>query len=803
MWMHYITIALRHLWKYKVQNLIGIIGLTVGLFCLSIPFYIFNVIYGVDECYSNSDRLIRVEIEQGKQGHSGSEDGGSKQYEKANLILAQCLREMSLPEVETACTLIPSKFPLPYALCQDDGKEKMPYSLYTVETDTCYKRAFTPHIVYGSWQAAARTGNALVLTESAVRLIFGKNVNPVGRQLQRLRQYITAKDTLQKQAGSQPIYTIQAVIEDIPHTASIRSFHPLHAFILNDAAGYLGNPQKEYIPSNVRTEILLRPEATLSALQHRLQEGVSIDSHSEKRYHLTYETPGEKLGEGGIAPMPILIIVIGGLIFLSGLLNFFYFQWATFRSRLLEYSLRKVTGATGWHLFGLLTTQLFLTTFATGIFLFAAIELTNSSWYLTLGPYKFELDPGFVRHCALIYLLFLAMAEATLSGYAAWRFQRANIRKGLFEGRIKRKYGWRNLMLGVQFFVCFLFTGLASAFYMQTTYTSQKLYSFLSKEEKQTIFRTYTNYPGLKEEQKQEILNRIQACHAIKETTILTRSIDYITTLPGEDDSENNVEVVYVDRNYFSFFHIPLTEGNPIKGHNQMVIDERLEQQEQLLGKACYLHGKVPYEVCGVSTPVIQTVHHNLPPQLYILKEDATPLGYWVKAWPGKEAEVKAYLETMWKELFPGATFTECNSLYEELKVQTALEDRLGTLFLFLSVTCLSITLLGVYSAITFDTDRRQKEMAIRKVNGAKVKDITLLFARLYIVLLAVSAAAAFPLLGLMLGYLKQLYTTYFDYGAWYWIALFVVVTAFTTLTVGFKIRRIARLNPADIIKNE
>lgn len=67
-------------------------------------------------------------------------------------------------------------------------------------------------------------------------------------------------------------------------------------------------------------------------------------------------------------------------------------------------------------------------------------------------------------------------------------------------------------------------------------------------------------------------------------------------------------------------------------------------------------------------------------------------------------------------------------------------------IILFFSFVSLIITLLGVYSAITLDTERRQKEVAIRKVNGAGLKQIIILFARTYIYQLVLSAAIAFPL---------------------------------------------------------
>lgn len=131
------------------------------------------------------------------------------------------------------------------------------------------------------------------------------------------------------------------------------------------------------------------------------------------------------------------------------------------------------------------------------------------------------------------------------------------------------------------------------------------------------------------------------------------------------------------------------------------------------------------------------------------------------------------------------------------------LENKLKDIVLFFAIVSIILTLLGVYSSITLDTERRQKEVAIRKVNGAGVSQIILLFARLYIILLTGSAVLAFPLLYLVLIQWKRMYTVFFDYGFFFWVGIFMSVAAVTTLTVIFRILRIARQNPAEVIKRE
>ena len=47
--------AMRHLLKYKIQNLISIVGLSVGILCFSICLYCSRFISEVDSCFSNKD----------------------------------------------------------------------------------------------------------------------------------------------------------------------------------------------------------------------------------------------------------------------------------------------------------------------------------------------------------------------------------------------------------------------------------------------------------------------------------------------------------------------------------------------------------------------------------------------------------------------------------------------------------------------------------------------------------------------------------------------------------------------------
>jgi len=108
---------------------------------------------------------------------------------------------------------------------------------------------------------------------------------------------------------------------------------------------------------------------------------------------------------------------------------------------------------------------------------------------------------------------------------------------------------------------------------------------------------------------------------------------------------------------------------------------------------------------------------------------------------------------------------------------------------------------LSITSAISTDTGRRRKEVALRKVHGAKAIDIARLFVRPYIIILIVAFAAGW--------YIATLIRH--SVGSFMWIrirpwhsAIVLFFIAFVmTLSTFWKVRRIMRTNPADVVKTE
>lgn len=130
-------------------------------------------------------------------------------------------------------------------------------------------------------------------------------------------------------------------------------------------------------------------------------------------------------------------------------------------------------------------------------------------------------------------------------------------------------------------------------------------------------------------------------------------------------------------------------------------------------------------------------------------------------------------------------------------------ESELAELVTMFSLVVLAIALTGLLGVVIFETERRRKEIGIRKVNGATVKEILMLFNQKFAILIAISFVIASPIAY----YIITNYFANFAYHCpvYWWI--FAIVCAFTliatALTVSAASLRAANENPVNTLKTE
>ncbi len=150
------------------------------------------------------------------------------------------------------------------------------------------------------------------------------------------------------------------------------------------------------------------------------------------------------------------------------------------------------------------------------------------------------------------------------------------------------------------------------------------------------------------------------------------------------------------------------------------------------------------------------------------------------------------------------------NSVYDLDFIDDQIIRFVGELISILTAISILCIILTVYSSISLETRGKQKEVAIRKVNGAKTRDIVMLFSRYYIVTLCTAYVLSL-LIGVALIFV--IWITANGLHGWTseetrvcitcYLESIATITLVTLLTVWQKIYKISHINPALLIKKE
>lgn len=800
---HYFKIAFRQLLKYKSQNLIAILGLSVGVFCFSLCFYISRFMESVDQSFKQHEHLIEFTLTN-SDGHTIS---------GTPYTMLKKLRQRTWNNID-AFTAVSYLRERPYNV-QIDERKTLPYKLETMEVDSLYEKLFTPTVIAGSWQNAVHNPNAVILTESMARKIFPHSSDAIGKSMTLTNRLSTSPATTPQTGGIS--YTIQAVIKDLPFNASMHFMKRVDMLTMNDSEGGFQLEEADFTGTN--TYALLKERATIKDFEKEIRQSqFTIPLFGGENQIQLFPIGGRKDITEVTRIFGLITGIVGLLVLLAGLLNFYHFQLGCFLNRTREFSLRKVLGNNIRGLFGMQFIQMCIVIVLSTLLSGCLVELFAPALHLSMFNFSILINKNELLVHIVQYLVCLLILSALICLGTALYIRRSTIQTGL-HGSKKRtgKRRLRNFLLGTQFFICWLFVSLTLALYLQAEKTSSSLYETLSKNEKKEIIGFAMDYTFMKNGEKLAIIDRIRHHSGIKEIlpvdVVFTKGVSGTGMYAEKDKKESyiDVAVTVVPKGFASFMHLKLTAGRDIQTGNEMLVDRNFaeKQKKDLLGKTYYDWNGKGYTVVGIIDTFSTYIYNDgfgqeFNSNVYYSSNQQDYVGYcYLKCYPGQEKEVKKWVYAELHKALPSSVEPEIMNMQEEIEASQELENKLQGIVLLFAIVCLIITLLGVYSAITLDAERRQKEVAVRKVNGAGTKHIFFLFGRLYILLLSISFLLAFPIIFLILHAWKEMYKVFFNDGVCYWISIFCIVTLLTAITVVFRIYRTANMNPAEVIKNE
>ena len=130
-------------------------------------------------------------------------------------------------------------------------------------------------------------------------------------------------------------------------------------------------------------------------------------------------------------------------------------------------------------------------------------------------------------------------------------------------------------------------------------------------------------------------------------------------------------------------------------------------------------------------------------------------------------------------------------------------EESLNKMVSTFGLLAIILSIVGVFGLVIFETQYRRKEIGVRKVFGATVTEILLMFNKVYIRIIVVCFIIASPVAFYLVS--KWLETFHYRTPIHWWVfaLAFIIVTIITLFTVSFQNWRAANANPVDSIKSE
>lgn len=801
---HHIKLGIRNLLKYKTQSLISIIGLAVGVCCFAFCSYTLRVSLNWDRNIKDIDRIHLL--------YSQSEEGPKVCYEN---YAAEALAK-DFPEIESYmayCELGPYTDKLCEITSSDSTTHYFPEVF--LFADNHFLDFFGMRLLNGDRKNIDKTPGAILLTEKTAYKLFG-TIDVVGKTFTNIDDFEDTKES----------FTIQGVIENFPKQSSLERYSGIE---LNTTNNRIGNPESPMHYDGFNTYV-------------KLKEGVSLKQLNEKLKNYTLNFPrwrnetaslniqlhplakrADLYPKGKFDNAKNLFFIIGLLVLLTALFNYVIFIIGRITTRIKECGIRQVNGASRRALFKLLFTEASIAFLVACLLSFIIAELIMP--YVSGINLYFTLDSSYIMKLLAQYSAWGLVGIALICLLVIYKIGRISVRQSLFSTQAMRQNSlWRNIFISVQLIICFLFMGATWFVKEQSDLTEYRLTNGLSEKDKTSIFEVSLNGDKLTPV-RPEILRKLEQTPYVE--TICRNGMGlsgawYLGvdrfTWEGLDEqkSKPNIGHIYTDPNYFDLINTKAQQGRlyTMEETDKAVINEsfaRLFPSNPIgmqIGVDYWRKGMINYLIVGVipdiinnqfklnSEPVIPCIYMPFP-------ENSVNLSCIVKIKPEYRKEFPEMIKSELLKHVNPATPVYINSLKEHSAFYLDYEQNLFRITSLFSIICVLISLLGIYASVTLSTERRKKEVAIRKINGATPTVILFIFAKSNLAQLVVSAVIAFPVLALLLNKWLQNYSTHITISILPFIILFFLMVVIVAITIIWQLWRIARINPAEVIKSE
>jgi len=809
MWKNFFLVTIRSIIRNKVFSAINIAGLAIGLAsAIFIILYILNEL-SYDRFHKRSEDIYRLYMD---AAMAGSEFKGAQNAPIMGPVLFD-----EIPEIVSYCRIDFADNRLMWA--EPENKYLESCIMYA---DSTFFDVFSFELLEGDPTTCLDEPFTILLTESKRDLYFPEG-DPLGKTI--------------AMNNDSTLYRISGVVEDAPGNS-----HFTYDFICSYASDprsretfwfsnwmftyFLVNPgtEKAVLDEKINTTMLehirtqldqlmgITPEEFVeSGNRYGLFGQPLLDIHLDKEISLPNDIGYRPIGNSSYL---FIFGVIAFFILVIASINFMNLSTARSMSRAREVSLRKVVGSGRKQL---RRQFLFESVFLSLVSLFIAMVLVNLLLPSFNSLLSLQLEQSdVIRGFMIPVFVLLAVAVGLLSGsypsFVLASFKPIQALKG--SGTAGNGTNWfRNVLVIIQFSISMVIIAGTLVIFWQFRYMT---HMDLGYEKDQLVVIERTGPLGSRISAFMDELEGHSSIISVTASGSYLGTVQNNSTfgIKGRSMENSPMFAVYsVDEDFIETYRVQLATPESRffsreygSDSTACLINEtavRKYQLEDPLNQVLLAPSQEGFSqelrVIGVlKDHHFSSLKNEIGAQVMVLRENPQGAYITLRLEEGKEHASSGlqHIEDKWKE-FAGEEPLQYFFLDEELENSYAEEKRTGSITMIFSILAIFIASLGLFGLTLYNSQKRIREIGIRKVLGATERDVITIISRSVGYAIVISILIAMPVAYFMM----QDWLRDFPYNVGFQPLLFlsaaVLAILIAMVTVTLTSLRAARTNPA------
>lgn len=794
MFKNYFKIAFRNLKRHKAYTLTNVLGLTLGIGCAILIFFLVRYHLSFDTFHANKDRIYRITSESHQESISynpGTPPPAGKAFRSDYTFAEKVARVATFKDqvISIPSTADNKKFQDRIAYAEPEFFEILDFPL-----------------VQGNKNTVLSEPNTAIITERIARKYFGTQ-EPVGQVFR---------------VDNKTNFKVTGILKDIPTNTDRREEIYLSYANLKDH-----DPQRAddsrwgAIYTDLQCFVLLKPNVSPETVDKAFPDFSRkyYNEQEAKEYQFKLQPISDmhfNANLGGYVDKKNLwaLSLLGIFLVITGCANFINLATAKALTRSKEIGVRKALGSFRSQIYWQFIAETTVIVLLSLILAFALIQI--------ILPYLNDLlgvRLGISVFWDIYLLLFLSLVvvvviflSGSYPGLILSGFQPVLALKGKLSQKHTGGASLRKGLVITQFAISQLLIISTIVIVNQMHFSRKKDLGF----QKDAIIML--SVPD-KDKSKISTLNsQLAQVAGVEKTTFCSnapaseknfRTNIRLGSNPKDEDFEINFKVG--DERYISTFGLKLVSGRnlyPPDSVYEFLVNETtvkrlgIASNEEIINKKAEING-LKGTIVGVVKDFHSNSFHAAIEPLCIVNEN----NWWynncaVKINPASLRSTLSAIERTWSSVYPNYVYK-----YDFLDEQVARFYELDYMILRIiqafTVVAILISCLGLYGLASFMAAQKTKEIGVRKVLGASTESIVWLFGKEFGKLVLIALIVAVPLSW----WIMSKWLDNFEYRINIGIGTFLLSTLLTVLvvvfTVGYRTVKAALLDPVKSLKSE